>query len=109
MKPIVTIAAALLVLGTAQASEVFVTKDAQGQDTIVRGDNAVYTKSDDTMVMTGKVIMQQGQNVMTGSRLTSQVSKGITTLDPGGQGRVSGVFFPNKDQAKAATPAPAGH
>jgi lipopolysaccharide export system protein LptA len=87
----------------------YVTKDAQGQDTIVKGDNAVYTKSDDTLIMTGNVIMQQGQNVMTGSRLTSQVSKGISTLDPGGQGRVKGVFFPNKDQAKAAAPAPAGH
>ena len=31
MKPIVTIVAALAVLGTAQAGEVFVTKDAQGQ------------------------------------------------------------------------------
>ena len=30
MKPIVTIVAALLALGTAQAAEVFVTKDAQG-------------------------------------------------------------------------------
>ena len=41
MKPIVTIAAALLVLGTAQASEVFVTKDAQG--------HPVYTDRPDSL------------------------------------------------------------
>jgi hypothetical protein len=41
MKPIVTIVAALLVLGTAQASEVFVTKDAQGRP--------VYTDRPDSL------------------------------------------------------------
>jgi lipopolysaccharide export system protein LptA len=91
----------------------YITKDAQGQDTIVRGDNAVYTKSDDTLIMTGDVVMQQGQNVMTGARLTSQVSKGISTLDPAsgqaGKGRVKGVIYPSKDQAKAQASAPAGH
>ncbi len=82
----------------------YITKDAQGQDTIVRGDNAVYTKSDDTLVMTGDVVMQQAQNVMTGSRLTSQVSKGISTLDPGAKGRVKGIIYPGNK-----APAPAAH
>jgi lipopolysaccharide export system protein LptA len=77
----------------------YVTVDAQGQQTIMKGDNAVYTKADDTMVVTGNVILQQGQNVSTGNRLVSQVSKGITTFtaNPGGQtkGRVRSVLYPS--------------
>ncbi|MBP2159971.1 MULTISPECIES: lipopolysaccharide transport periplasmic protein LptA [Asticcacaulis] len=80
----------------------YVTVDAQGQQTIMKGDNAVYTKADDTMVVTGNVILQQGQNVSTGNRLVSQVSKGITTFtaNPGGQtkGRVRSVLYPNNNR-----------
>jgi lipopolysaccharide export system protein LptA len=82
----------------------YVTVDAQGQQTIMKGDNAVYTKADDTMVVTGNVILQQGQNISTGNRLVSQVSKGITTFtaDPGGQtkGRVRSVLYPNNGPAQ---------
>ncbi len=90
----------------------YVTTDTQGQQTIIKGDNAVYNKSDDTMVVTGDVILQQGQSVMTGNRLTSQVQKGITTLDANptqtGKGRVKAVLYPTKD-GKSTAPAPAAH
>ncbi len=78
----------------------YVTQDAQNQQTIMKGDNAVYTKSEDAMVVTGDVILQQGQSVMSGNRLVSQVSKGITTMDA--KGRVKGVFYPNKAAVPAA-------
>lgn len=82
----------------------YVTKDSRGQENIMKGDNAVYTQSSDTMVVTGgPVILQQGQNVMTGTRLVSQVKAGITTLDSAptdaGKGRVRGVFYPEKSGA----------
>lgn len=82
----------------------YVTKDSQGQDNIMKGDNAVYTQANDTMVVTGSpVILQQGQNTMTGTRLVSQVKAGITTLDSStagaGNGRVRGVFYPKKTDA----------
>ncbi len=86
----------------------YITTDAQNQQTVIRGDNAVYNKSDDTMVMTGDVVMKQGQSVMSGTRLVSQVSKGITTLDAktaNGPGRAKGVFYPNQAAANSAAPA----
>jgi lipopolysaccharide export system protein LptA len=68
----------------------------------VRGDKAVYTETDDTMLISGTVVLQQGQNVMTGSRLMSQVKAGTTVMDaaPGsvGRGRVKGVFYPDEDK-----------
>ncbi len=77
----------------------YVTQGAQNEQTVMKGDAAVYTKSEDTMVVTGDVILQQGQSVMSGNRLVSQVSKGITTMDA--KGRVTGVFYPNKSAAPA--------
>lgn len=75
----------------------YITVDTQGQETIMKGDQAVYTKADDTMVVTGNVVLQQGQNVSTGTRLVSQVSKGVTTFTAGanGTGRVRSVLYPS--------------
>lgn len=64
---------------------------------VVRGDQAVYTVANDTIVLTGDVIVTRGQNVMTGSRLTVEVTAGRSTMDgvPTDQGRrVRGVFYP---------------
>lgn len=75
-------------------------------DQVMRGDKAVYTQSNDTMVVTGDVILKQGQNVLTGQRLTYVVGIKKSTIDgaPSGQGgRVRGVFYP--DGTTAPTPA----
>jgi lipopolysaccharide export system protein LptA len=87
---------------TADGNVYYVTKDTKGQDNIMKGDNAVYTEADDTMVVTGgPVILQQGQNVMTGTRLVSHIKAGDSTLDAAptdaGKGRVRGVFYPQKN------------
>ncbi|HEX7800467.1 MAG TPA: LptA/OstA family protein, partial [Asticcacaulis sp.] len=80
-------------------------------DSTVKGDKAVYTKSDDTMVVTGDVVLTQGQNVMTGNKLVSQVGKHITTLDAnpvnGNPGRVHAVFYPDDKTKPGAKPAAA--
>ena len=62
--------------------------------TVVRGDKAVYTRADDTLVVTGDVVLTQGQNVLKGSRLVVYVGAGRATMDQG-PGRVRGVFYPD--------------
>ncbi len=77
-------------------------------ESTIKGDKAVYTKANDTMVLTGDVIPQQGQNVTTGNRLVSQVGTGITTMDANpttsGKGRVRSVIYPD-DKTTAKKPA----
>lgn len=75
----------------------------------MKGDTAVYTKSADTMVITGNVTLQQGQNVMTGDRLTTTVSTGTSTFDSPQSGRVRAVIYPDSKSADAAANKPAGH
>jgi lipopolysaccharide export system protein LptA len=61
---------------------------------VVRGDAAVYTQASDTLVVTGEVILKQGENVLKGSRLVVQVGAGRATMDEGSGSRVRGVFYP---------------
>lgn len=61
---------------------------------VVRGDMAVYTQASDTLVVTGDVVLTQGQNVLKGSRLVVHVGAGKATMDEG-PGRVRGVFYPD--------------
>jgi lipopolysaccharide export system protein LptA len=60
----------------------------------IRGDSAVYTTADDMIVVTGDVILTQGKNVLTGSRLTYNVRTQTARIEAGGQGRIRGVFYP---------------
>ncbi len=60
----------------------------------IRGDRAVYTPATDTIVLTGDVILTQGQNVMTGGRLTYNTRTEAAQMD--GAGRVQGVFYPER-------------
>jgi len=88
------------------------------EDRTMTGDNAVYTKNDDTVVVTGnKVILKQGQNVMTGTRLVAHPNAGTSTIDSApdssNHGRVVAVIYPNEDdngnpKPKKATTTTAG-
>jgi len=62
----------------------------------IRGDRAVYTPATDTIVLTGDVILTQGQNVMTGGRLTYNTRTEAAQMDGATGGRVQGVFYPNE-------------
>jgi len=81
----------------------------------VRSDAAIYTAANDTIVMTGQVVVAQGTNVLRGDRLSIVVKTGQATMETGAKGRgkpgrVRGVFYPNKasqPSAPAPTPAPA--
>jgi lipopolysaccharide export system protein LptA len=63
----------------------------------IRGDRAVYTVSDTTIVVTGDVILTQGRNVLTGGRLVYNIDTGAARMEgaSGAAGtRVQGVFYP---------------
>ena len=62
----------------------------------IRGDRAVYTPATDTIILTGDVILTQGQNVMTGARLTYNTRTEAALMDGGSGGRVQGVFHPER-------------
>ena len=62
----------------------------------IRGDRAVYTTANDMIVVTGDVILTQGQNVLTGSRLTYNVRTQSARIEAAGQGRIRGVFYPER-------------
>lgn len=78
-----------------------------------KGDHGTYIASDDTLTLTGNVILMQDKNVVRGERLVIQQKTGQSTLYASSQGRgtsgrVRGVFYPqNQAAAPAATPAPA--
>lgn len=88
-------------------------------DQNVRGDHAVYDQSKDQIVVTGDVVVVQGNNVARGDRLTIKVSTHEATMQAnetgaGKPGRVRGVFYPDKtsdkgpDKGPDKTPAGAG-
>ena len=62
---------------------------------VIKGDKAVYTKADDTIVVTGEVVGTQGENVMRGTRLVYHHSTGQSTMDSD-TGRVRTVIYPDK-------------
>ena len=65
----------------------------------IRGDRAVFTLSDNEVVMTGDVIVTQGENVMTGGRLTYNTATRAVTMAGGAGsngGRIRGVFYPER-------------
>ena len=74
-----------------------------------RGDHAVYSQADDQIVITGDVIVVQGNDVARGDRLTLKVSTRDAKMEsnvtgPGKTGRVRGVFYPNKDDSGSGSP-----
>ena len=62
----------------------------------MRGDAAVYDPASDTVVITGDVILTQGENVMTGGRLTYNLRTEQAQMAGGSNGRVQGVFYPQR-------------
>jgi lipopolysaccharide export system protein LptA len=87
-----TIAGGVLSRVEATGNVYFVTPDQT-----IRGDRAVYTPANDTIVLSGDVILTQGENVMTGGRLTYNTRTEAAEMDGAGDGgRVQGVFYPER-------------
>ena len=70
-------------------------------DQSMRGDRAVYTLGNAEVVVTGDVILTQGKNVLTGSRLVYNINTETARMDGAPRGaagsRVQGVFYPNSN------------
>ena len=83
-------------------------------DQNARGDYAIYVKADDTLKVTGNVILQRGKSVATGNLLVDQVHAGLISLtadaNSADHGRVRAVMYTDKKPddapaAKAGTPS----
>ena len=89
---------------------------------VVKGDHAIYTADNTTIVMTGaEVIATQGKNVVSGTKLTINTTTGLATMvnektGRGDKARVHSVLYPQEQKpgaapapgAKTAAPKPAG-
>jgi lipopolysaccharide export system protein LptA len=82
-------------------------------DRVVKGDHAVYTADNTTIVLTGAdVVATQGRNVVSGTRLIINTTTGEATMinehtGRGQPGRVRSVLYPQDNQKPgAAAPAP---
>jgi len=77
-----------------------------------KGDHATYISADDTITLTGNVVVTQDKNVATGDKLVIQQKTGHSTMTstPGKTGpqRVRAVLYPNQSNTTGAAPAPAG-
>lgn len=69
-----------------------------------RSEHATYTAASDLVVMTGNVIVVQGNNVARGARLTlnTQTHEAKMEAGGGGGGRVRAVIYPDKSTTGAA-------
>ena len=83
------------------------------KDQVATGDNAVFDKVANRVVVTGNVVLSQCQNVTRGSRLVYDMNTGRANMDPTAGGRVSAMFVPGSKDDKpggkqAGCPQPAG-
>jgi lipopolysaccharide export system protein LptA len=73
-------------------------------DQSARSDRAVYTAASDQVVMTGNVIVVQGNDVARGERLTLNTVTHEAKMEAGGAGggRVRAVIYPDKATTEPA-------
>lgn len=74
---------------------------------IVRGDHGVYSADDKTIIITGDVVVAQGRNVSSGTRLLIHTDTGVADFASdvtgrGHKGRVEAVLYPNQQLSGAA-------
>jgi lipopolysaccharide export system protein LptA len=74
---------------------------------VVKGDHAVYTADSKTIVVTGDVVVAQGRNVSSGTRLVINTDTGVANMESdvkgrGQPGRVRAVFYPDQPLTGAA-------
>jgi lipopolysaccharide export system protein LptA len=89
--------------------------DCQGPVTVVSktqtatGDNAIYDKANNKVIITGNVALADGPNVMRGERIVYDLDSGIANVDPKTGERVKALIVPgsgNQDgKPKVAAPS----
>lgn len=63
---------------------------------VARGDKAVYTASNDTIVITGNVVLTRGEDVGRGTRLVIDLNTNHATLEGGPTGRPRVIVYPKQ-------------
>jgi lipopolysaccharide export system protein LptA len=78
------------------------------KDQTATGDLGIFDMASNTVTLNGNVIVKQGGSVLTGEKLTVNLTSGISHVEggKGGGGRVQGLFLPSSAPG-ATTPAPA--
>ncbi len=69
-----------------------------------KGDHGTYLAADDSITLTGNVVLTQGQNVSTGDKVVLHQKTGQAVLTGGKGGRTRSVLYPNQP---APAPGPA--
>lgn len=67
-------------------------------------DNAVFDRSNNTVIMTGNVALNDGPNITRGEKLTYNTVTGIANVETNKGGRVQGFFVPNAAEAGKGAP-----
>jgi lipopolysaccharide export system protein LptA len=81
--------------------------EARGGVTVVQkdqnasGDTAIFSMRENTVTLTGNVIVTRGQDVLRGHRLVVDLTSGVTKMD---QGRVEGLFQSSSRNAEKIGP-----
>ena len=77
--------------------------EAKGGVTVVQkdqhasGDTATFNMRENTVTLTGNVVVTRGQDILRGQRLVVDLTSGITRMD---QGRVEGLFQARNPEKK---------
>lgn len=64
---------------------------------VARGDKAVYTAADNTIVITGNVVLTRGEDVGRGTRLVIDLATNHATLEGGPTGRPRVIVYPKQN------------
>lgn len=75
------------------------------EDQSARGDHATFLAANNTVTLTGQVVLMQGKNVMQGDRLVIDTVTSKATWAKS-RNRVRGVFYPNDGNTPAAATPP---
>lgn len=79
------------------------------KDQTATGDQGVYDLKANTLVLTGDVVLTQGQNVVRGDRLWVDLTTNVSRVESkkAGPSRVQGLFLPKAEESKSNGGGPA--
>jgi lipopolysaccharide export system protein LptA len=64
------------------------------------GDSAVFNMRENTVMLTGNVVLTRGADVLKGQRLVVNLTTGVSKMDAGGGGKVDAYFDVRKPSEK---------
>jgi lipopolysaccharide export system protein LptA len=77
------------------------------KDQTASGENGVFEMKANTFILTGKVVVTEGQKVMRGDRMEANLATGETKVTSSSGGRVEVMLPPGDPKSTKSAPAPA--